>query len=63
MLCNSSVLPTEGSDTSLTLDPIQHSSFGCLVNYHLAHGRLTHIQRLFGVEACSTPVLNRTQQV
>ena len=47
----------------VTLDPTQHSSFGCLVNYHLAHDRLTHIQRLFGVEACSTPVLNRTQQV
>ena len=30
--------------------------------YHLAHGRLTRIQRLFGAETCSTPVLNRTQR-
>jgi len=30
--------------------------------YHLAHGRLTCIQRLFDAEACSTPVLNHTQQ-
>lgn len=37
-------------------------SFGCAVIYHLAHVRLTRIQRLFGAEACSTPALNHTQQ-
>ena len=41
---------------------ICHGSFGCPVIYHLAHGRLTRIQRLFGAEACSTPVLNHTQR-
>ena len=51
------------------LHPSPHSmpqgqgSFGCVwCIYHLAHGRLTRIQRLFGAETCSTPVLNRTQQ-
>ena len=39
-----------------------HGSFGCLVIYHLAHGRLTRIQRLFGAETFSTPVLNHTQR-
>ena len=43
--------------------PQGQGSFGCVwCIYHLAHGRLTRIQRLFGAETCSTPVLNRTQQ-
>ena len=43
--------------------PQGQGSFGCVwCIYHLAHGRLTRIQRLFGAETCSTPVLNRTQR-
>lgn len=68
--CGAPRLLSEGEGGVGTLDTLCASgrlvssqgngSFGCSVIYHLTHGRLTRIQRLFGAETCSTPVLNRT---
>jgi hypothetical protein len=55
--------PGAAADWCRRAVPGRNGGFGCSVIYHLAHGRLTRIQRLFGAETCSTPVLNHTRRV